>query len=53
MGQAGDKWDIIWGKVGLVRLSGLAVKTAPDSIMAGRKRHIRFRQSQIGWCQFS
>ena len=35
MGQTGEKWDKTRGEVGHIQMSGLAVKTAPDSVMAG------------------
>ena len=34
MGQAGKKWDKTWGEVGHMRLSGLAERTAPDTVVA-------------------
>ena len=35
MGQAREKRDKKWGEVRRMRLSGLYVKTAPDSAVAG------------------
>ena len=37
MGHAGEKWNKMRGKVGEIRLSGLAVKTAPNGVVAGPK----------------
>ena len=34
MGHAGEKWHKKWGEVEQLRLSGLAEKIAPDSVVA-------------------
>ena len=54
MGQTGEKCDKKWGEVGQRRLSGLDVKTAPDSsAVAGPEVPDSSRQSQMRRCQLS
>ena len=51
MGRVREKWDKKLREVRQMRLSGLDVKTAPDSTVAGLKAPGKSRQSQKGRCQ--
>ena len=48
--EAGEKWDKTWGEVGQMRLSGLAVKVAPDSVVTGQEapQQVQTGQDRIG-----
>ena len=51
MEQAREKWDKKWGELGRMRLTGLDVKTAPDSAVAGLEARGKSRLSQMERCQ--